>query len=233
MYMNESNPLSFLPEDYLERKAQRRTNIICAILAGIVMAAIGSAFSLTEKVNRQAELNHSRVESQYVSAAKQIQQFQQMEAEETKMASQAELTSSLLEKVPRSIVLAQVTNSVPKGVLLTDMTLDSRRRNIKPPPADAAKAAAAQPEPIVYDVTVSISGVAGDDVQVADFIHRLGESPLFKDVNLVISDEFSKDDANAKLRRFEVNMSINNEADATNVDVGTINKNTTARVPTN
>jgi Tfp pilus assembly protein PilN len=230
--MNESN-LSFLPEDYLERKAQRRTNVICAVLAGIVMAAIGSAFTLTEKVNRQAELNHSKVDAQYAEAAKQIQQFQQMENEEKKMASQAELAASLLEKVPRSIVLAQVTNSVPKGVTLTDMTLDSRRKLSKTPPADPAKAAAAPAEPIAYDVTVSISGVAGDDVQVADFIHRLGESPLFKDVNLIISDEFARDDQKTKLRKFQIEMSLNGDADTTNLNFGTINRNTTAQVPTN
>jgi Tfp pilus assembly protein PilN len=231
--MNESNPLSFLPEDYLERKAQRRTNVICAILAGIVMAAIGSAFSLTEKVNRQAEQNHARVEAQYAEAAKQIQQFQQMETEEKKMASQAELAASLLEKVPRSIILAQVTNSVPTGVFLTDFMLDSRRRLSKPLPSDPVKAAAAPPEPIAYDVTLTIGGVAANDVQVADFLHRLGESPLFEDVNLVISDEFTKDDQTTKLRKFQVEMTLNNDADTTNLNFATINRNTTAQLPAN
>ena len=43
------NELSFLPDDYLERKAQRRTNAICAVLFLVVMCAIGSAFTYTER----------------------------------------------------------------------------------------------------------------------------------------------------------------------------------------
>jgi Tfp pilus assembly protein PilN len=233
--MNEPEQISFLPEDYLDQKAQRRTNVICAVLAGIVMAAIGSAFSLTEKVNRQAEAQHAEVERQYTEAAKQIQQFQELGKEESKMAKQAELASSLLEKIPRSIVLAEVTNSVPTGVSLMEFSLDSRRRVSNTPAPDAGKAgaAAAAPEPIAYDVTLSITGIAGNDVQVAEFIHRLGLVPMFQDVNLVISDEFTQDDTKMKLRRFQVEMTLNNDADLAELDANSSSRNTTVQLPGN
>jgi len=238
--MSELDPTSFLPEDYLEQKAQRRTNVICAILTGIVMAAIGSAASLTEKVNHQAEERHAQVERRYVDAAKQIDQFRELANKERTMARQAELAASLLEKIPRSIVLAEVTNAVPAGVQLTEFTLDSRRVLSHALPSDPAKAAAAPAEPIVYDVTVSINGIAANDVQVADFIHRLGLSPLFKDVNLVISDELSKagdttdQSDKANLRKFEVDMGLNSDADVMSLNGRTTtNAAATAALPAN
>jgi hypothetical protein len=233
--MNEPEQISFLPEDYLDHKAQRRTNVICAVLAGIVMAAIGSAFSLTEKVNQQAEIQHAKVEQEYTEAAKQIQQFQELGREESKMAKQAELAASLLEKIPRSIVLAEVTNSVPTGVSLVDIALDSKRRVSAAPPTDAAKAAAAAaiPEPIAYDVTLGITGIAANDVQVAEFIHRLGMIPMFEDVNLVISDEFTQDDQKLKLRKFEVTMTLDNDADLTALETNSSGRNTTVQLPGN
>ena len=45
----------FLPDDYLDRKARRRTNTICAILFCIVIGAIASAFWVTEKGMREIE----------------------------------------------------------------------------------------------------------------------------------------------------------------------------------
>ena len=38
------NQLSFLPDDYLELKAQRRTNAICAGLFAVVVGMVGVTF---------------------------------------------------------------------------------------------------------------------------------------------------------------------------------------------
>jgi hypothetical protein len=46
------------------------------------------------------------------------------------------------------------------------------------------------PEPKSYDVNMKLTGVADTDVQVAQFLSRLGKSKLFRDVNLMISDEY-------------------------------------------
>src|SRR2546429_614364 len=100
--MAAPNEPSFLPDDYLQRKARRRTNAICAILFCVVMAAIGSAFLVTEKSMREIDGQYSAVQQQYTEAAKRIDQVQQMQQKQRTMAQQAELTASLLEKVPRS-----------------------------------------------------------------------------------------------------------------------------------
>ena len=53
--MNTPNQLSFLPDDYLHRKAQRRSNLICAGLFVIVMSAIGTAFTYSERAIKKVE----------------------------------------------------------------------------------------------------------------------------------------------------------------------------------
>ena len=124
--MGAPNELSFLPDDYLERKARRRTNTICAILFCIVIGAIASAFWVTEKGMREIEGQAAAVDQQYTEAAKKIEQFQQLQEKQRTMAHQAELTSSLLEKVPRSFILAEITNGMPEGVSLLDFMMESR-----------------------------------------------------------------------------------------------------------
>ena len=73
--MKSPNELSFLPDDYLERKAQRRTNAICATLFMVVMVAIGSAFTYTERSMRAVERDHVSIEKQFTDAAKRIQEL--------------------------------------------------------------------------------------------------------------------------------------------------------------
>ncbi len=224
--MKSPNELSFLPDDYLERKAQRRTNAICATLFLVVMVAIGSAFTFTERSMRDAEKEHNTVERKFTEAAKRIEQVQQMQEKQRTMAMQAELTASLLEKVPRSFLLAEITNAMPPGVTLLDLSLESRRQapptsggnkstfeSKKSATADAKKkaAAAAQSEARIYDVSVKVTGIASTDVQVAQFITRLNQSTLVRDVNLVVSEEFKGEDG--PVRKFQIEMMVNPHAD--------------------
>src|SRR5690349_8955753 len=130
--MTSPNQLSFLPDDYLERKQRRRSNVICAGLFVIVLAAVCAAFVLRERVTRTLIAKHENVKRQYEEAAKRLEQVQQMQEKQKRMAHQAELTASLIERVPRSFVLAEVTNALPPGVSLLDMTLDSKERNQAP-----------------------------------------------------------------------------------------------------
>ena len=242
--MAAPNELSFLPDDYLERKQRRRTNAICAVLFFIVISAIGGAFTVTEKSMREIEKQAADVDVQYTGAAKRIDQYKQMEEKQRTMQHQAELTASLLEKVPRSKILARVTNGIPQGVSLLDFSMastlstavqkapqtafDARKAEI-----DAAKgivnAMASQPR--VYDVTMHLTGVAPNDGQVSRFITKMNGTPLFKDVNLVYTDEFSAGDKENKLRKFSIEMSLNPNAPLE--DPGDTTTDTkTAAVPT-
>lgn len=222
------NELSFLPDDYLERKARRRTNAICAVLFCVVISAIGGAFTVTEKSMREIENQYAAVQQQYTDAAKRIEQVQQMQEKQRKMAQQAELTAGLLEKVPRSFVLAELTNGMPTGLSLLDFRLESTvltSAPSKPKTAfeirQAQVTAAAQPGTVIaaapqaknYDVMMRLNGVALTVEQVGDFLGVLGKSRMFSDVNLISTEEFKQpDNPDAKLRKFAIEMKLNPSA---------------------
>jgi Tfp pilus assembly protein PilN len=234
--MKPPNELSFLPDDYLENKAQRRANVICAFLFLVVMVSIGFAFTTSEKSLRTVESEHNKVEKDFTDAAKRIQQVQELQEKQRTMARQAELTASLLEKVPRSLILARITNALPQGVSLTDFILESKKRASTKVAADAPKTAfevkkakqAAKETPVgqvaeakVYDVSMKISGLAPTDRQVGDFINKLKGVELFKEVNLIISDWEKPDTGDGKkdknadqFRRFQIELTLDPNADA-------------------
>jgi Tfp pilus assembly protein PilN len=224
--MSAPNELSFLPDDYLERKRQRRTNVICAALFTAVMGTIGTTFSFSERSLRAVEREHMAIESEYTDAAKRIEQVQQLLTKQRTMARQAEITASLLEKVPRSNVLAEITNGLPSGVSLTDFVLESKKRQAAPAPTGSAaqnntfqvksaaqSAAPAAPEPQKYDVCMKIGGLASTDVQVAQLITKLNRCHIFKDVNLLITDTFQPTPGGDAIRKFQIELTLNPDAD--------------------
>jgi Tfp pilus assembly protein PilN len=238
--MSGPNQLSFLPDDYLERKARRRANVLCGLGAMLVLGCAGTVFWYTEKLTAAVEKRFVEVDAKYSEAAKRIDKVNQMRAQQQQVVRRAELAASLVEKVPRSNVLAEFTNSLPQGLSLLTLNMESREKaSVGPGPMTAFEAKRAALEgrggaqaPVtakVYDVSIRIEGVASTDVQVAQFIARLNRSPLFKDVNLVVSEEFKPGQngyqaaADARnrgpeetLRKFQIEMMLNPAAEVMN-----------------
>src|SRR4051812_5400479 len=169
--MKAPNDLSFLPDDYLENKAQRRANVICVILFLVTMVTIGMAFTTGERSLRDMEQRHTTKYQEVTTAAKRIEQFKELQEKQRTMAHQAELTASLLEKVPRSLILAKITNALPTSCSLTEFALESKKRSATPAaagpkPAFQAKGAPGQGNIVgqvadakVYDVALKIAGL--------------------------------------------------------------------------
>lgn len=229
--MGSPNQLSFLPDDYLERKAARRTNAICAVLFLLVIGGVGSAFTISENATKAIDKQYNKIEEQYVSEAKRIEQVRQMHEKQQRMARQAELTASLLEKVRRSDILAEVTNCMAPGVSLMEFSLESRAKQSggggNGPALTAYEMKKAAREQMnkpreekeatakVFDVYMKVVGTAYNDGQVAQYINKLTKSKLLKDVNLAVTDEFVMGDD--KLRKFQIEMMLDPDADLTNI----------------
>lgn len=221
--MSAPNQLSFLPEDYLERKARRRANILCGAISLIVIGGLGATFSVRDRATKALDVRLVEVESDYAKAALRIEQVRKMHAKQKQIVQHAELASTLVERVPRSNVLAEFTNALPAGMSLLELSMDSRPRQraaaaaANPNPtafeqqkaAQEAKARAAEPQ--AMEVTLRLVGIADNDVQVGEFIRKLNASPLLRDVNLVISDVHVQD--NHTMRRFQIEMMLNPDAE--------------------
>jgi len=232
--MGSPNQLSFLPDDYLERKAARRTNAICAVLFLLVIGGVGSAFTISENATKAIDKQYNKIEEQYVGEARRIDQVRQMHEKQQRMARQAELTASLLEKVRRSDILAEVTNCMSPGVSLLEFNLESRP-HVKAGAAAAptltpyeqkklAREMAGKPqeakesEAKEYDIFMKVTGTAYNDGQVSQYIARLNASKILRDVNLSVTEEFVLGDD--KLRKFQIEMMLDPRADLTNVTRG-------------
>ncbi len=221
------NQLSFLPDDYLPRKRQRRANALFGCLFVIEVAGIVAAGGLAERSLHSAQADNQRITSEYTNAARRIEQATQLQQRQKTMMRQAALTQSLQENVPRSKLLAEITNAKPEGVSLLDLLIDEKKATAVVVTKTQFELRKAQqekkgqpplPRPIPTDVRMKITGMAMTDVQVAQFMTRLMRCEMLKDVNLLVSEQFKR--GNETLRRFQIELSLDPAADGGADDAG-------------
>jgi Tfp pilus assembly protein PilN len=216
--------INLLPDDYLRRQAQKRANLLCAGLFAVVMAGVLVAVAISERGYRNTRAICERVNASYADAEKLIGELQELESTRAKMYAKANRTSSLLEKMPRSNLIAAITNALPEGSSLMKVELKSSRgtkivanpkskyEQVKAKAIGANNSAANVIEQPPRQVSLTVTGLAGTDVEVARFITSMAQCPMVQPPDLVYSQEKKINDVN--VREFQVVMIIKTDLPA-------------------
>ena len=222
---------SFLPEDYIEQRAERRTNFISLILFGIVMIAVFAAFLVTNREWAQVRASQNSINQQYQLAASKIDELNELEKQKDQMLNKAELAAALIERVPRSNLLAELINRMPARLSLIKFELRSEKvrdkvntkrsrrssgRHSGPKRAKTRQEAAREGqqkkiEAPKYTVKISMTGVAPTDLEVSRYMAELSSYSLLQNVTLEFSEEREFD--NQIMRKFKITMQLNPKAD--------------------
>ena len=236
------NDPSFLPEDYVTAAAERRTNLLSLTLFATVMVAVFAAFLVTNRQWTQVRTAQLRVNGQMEKATVDIRKMRELETRRGEMVDKAELATTLIEPVPRSVLLSLLAAAMPERLSLVE--LDLRSEEIKlPRPAPAAetgpkrtgpavakvaargKAAEAAPERPKAEasrwlIAISITGLAPDDLDVSRFLNALGGIGILKGVRLDATE--SKEIEGRTMRQFRISMRIEPDANLRTLGTGPI-----------
>ncbi|MCH8215454.1 MAG: hypothetical protein IH892_01650 [Planctomycetes bacterium] len=224
--------INFVPDDYVENNESRRTNVLCMGLLVVVMAALGGAF-VTIKIRQKACLSQEElVNAKMTKMQEAIAQFEELQAKRKEMMRTALTTAELLEPVPRSVLLATLTNNLPPGASLVRLRLVQKDTGTKPQTKTSNYEAAQNKQNASQDVSdspekrletfIDIEGIAPTDLQVASYIERLGNCALLHKVTLVESKEFKVHDS--LYRRFDLKAQLVKEVHLTQEDVDQIRR---------
>lgn len=225
--------INLLPDDYLKRRSQRRSNIVCMALFAVIIAGVIGANAVTSRSEQHTLEVCDRVNEEYAKATVLIQHMQSLETQKAVMLDKAKLTASLVERMPRSTVLGIVTIACPKGVSLEEVSLlckpvaakdvgsNRRGRRRGQRLTTISRKASGPPE---IEVNMTISGLAETDMQVAKFIANLASSrPLITEVNLVFSQEKLVNEK-VLVREFEIRLQLAPDVDAIEIVKGIVER---------
>jgi hypothetical protein len=221
---------SFLPQEYTEQKIDRRTHVMAMLLFFIVMGAVFTAFIWKRDEWKRVESVRQEIEQRYEAAGVEVEELMALKIAQQTTVNRAELAAALVEKVPRSILLAELINHMPPGLGLLEFKLESSR--ILPSKSDANKSENGRksrsntrsatektiPKPPQYDSRISLTGFAPTDVHVSEFLSELNGHPLLRTVNLVSSKETIEEDRT--IREFKLTASLEQNADVRTLTSG-------------
>jgi len=228
--MGQPTSTSFLPEDYLEKRAERRTNFLALTLFSVVITSVVGAFFVTNRQWSGVRTQQEMINIRYTQAAKDIEQLEQLEEQKERMIAKAEITTALIEKAPRSVLLAELINRMPEELWLLEFELRSKRiDDVASPRArrtqratrdaraekDAEEEEPPAPQPPKFLTTLSMVGVAPSHNEVSNYLASLQDSTLLWSVELVYS-EFTMVD-NRDLSKFRITAALEPDADARSV----------------
>jgi len=223
---SEAGSTSFLPADYLEKKRERRANLLTLSLLLIVIFGVVAAFFVTNRQWETVRQQQEMINVRYTQAAKDIEQLKELEAQKAEMLGKAELTAALVEKAPRSRVLAEIINRLPDKAALLEFELMSERPRARRAPASTKpqslsskggeQAAPTRVQVPRMTVTMSIVGVANTHNDVAAFVTALQENPLLERVDLKFSEATKIGDR--ELNKFLIETRLKPGADARRIE---------------
>ena len=207
--------INFVPDDYLQQRRASRSNVLYLMLLLAMLGAIGITFGFIKMRQRAVQTELAQLNSRMAEAQQQIAQLEELKTKSQTMMKTMVMTAELLEAVPRSIILASLTNNLPSGVSLLDFRLEEKETQIHKSAANNttssryskanATAAANEPQKTV-STNLQIKGIAPSDIQVAGFISRLNDAILFDNVSLVESKEIEIE--KIKYRQFQLKAVI-------------------------
>lgn len=232
----------FLPEDYVQRKAEGRANIIGLTLFCAVMGTVVAAFFVTNRSWTSVHEEREAIAVQYSAAEPEIELLIKLEEQKHQMLQKAEIVTALIEPVPRSILMAELVTRMPKEMTLLTVELKGRRvaEVVATPPRssnasrtatrgrqagslsgsrtgaskDAAEEARVMPPRFEYRLT--ITGVTPANSEIADYLDALKLSPLLRRVELHYAEAQKMRDL--ELRKFQISAEIDPRADARGIE---------------
>lgn len=184
--------INFVPDDYVQQRRASRANVLYLMLLLAMLGAIGITFGFIKMRQKTVQAELTMLNNRMAEAQEQIAQLEELKTKSKTMMATMVMTAELLEPVPRSIVLASLTNNLPSGVSLLDFQLEEKEVTVSKGATgsryNSANAKASAPQKTIT-TNLQIKGIAPSDIQVAGFIARLSNAILFDQVSLVESKE--------------------------------------------
>lgn len=180
--------IDFLPERIrVKRQRNRRLVLQANLLVACVVALAALAYVRQGKLTQaQAELNLLCERS--AEAGRQLELKASLERQQAELMIMQRIEGHLGSRVNTLDVLAEIERLMPESMVLADLSIEAMEVSDKSRKNGAAAvtpiSATPGQERTVKRLRLVLTGLAPNDVDVANFIGQMSASPLFEDVNM-------------------------------------------------
>ena len=228
------NEPTLIPQEYVnERKEIRRTSF-GVVLFAIVMAGVIAAFLVTNRQWDSVRIRQQEVAAEFSEVGEKISRMDELRIARDDLVERAELASALVSRVPRSMLLDGLVERMPVKLSWTKLTMASKEvkkpvvrdnpKNDRLKPRGPAAApvrtrgkknsktdpVGERPVPKQYTTTITLTGLAPDEVDVSTYVASLQSFSLLSSVMPDSTEIITVDDV--EMRKFTITMELDQNA---------------------
>ncbi len=185
--------IDFLPERILQQRARRRRVIRQSYLLVACVAAMALLAYVRQGMVAQALAERDMIGERAASTLRQLETRDRLQREEAELLLKQRIDDQLGTRVSGRDVLAELSRLVPASTSLVKLdieaaevpvTVESASPGQRSGRARSGSGRSAQKYRMVKRVRLAITGLAPNDVDVANFIGQLSACPLFEEVHM-------------------------------------------------
>ena len=210
----------FLPPEYTEHRDDCRTHVIGLVLFGVVVIAVAVAFMVKQAQWSRVKAIRDQTVDRYATVVSEMKAIVDLQENQSEILGRAIVAASLVERLPRSTLLAEITNRMPPGLGLLEFDLHTELIERQEASTNTGRSGRYQngqvtkevvTKVIGYRTNITMLGLAPTDLHVSEFLSELNNHPLIDAVMLRFSEESEVEGRD--VRQFRITCSLGPEAD--------------------
>ncbi|MBC8310047.1 MAG: PilN domain-containing protein [Planctomycetes bacterium] len=181
----------FLPPSLHARREAHRIVRVGVILVATVSIATAVAFATTLNGWRGLLESRSSVAIRWDDANQRMVAFVKAQKEMQVAMDSAEEIDRVIDSVPRSIILFELTKGLPDDSNLNDIRLETRSRTI-------------EKDKVARTQQITLLGIAPNDATISSYIEALSTSSYFTAVSLMYAQQVGT----TTKRNFSIHLAV-------------------------
>lgn len=187
------NEINFLPETFVRHRAAKKRRFGHVGIAIMVVAVLVSWWFVERRTLesiRSLELNLQR---QVGQAQSELTEVQKLQGVKKLLVHQDRIRRELAQPISHTSVVEMIGQAMPDSITMTDLTMVARRAPLRSPgEAKATKSSATgrnapRITPVEEMLLVEFSGLAPNDVEIANLVGALSKHVVFSNVKMLYS----------------------------------------------
>ena len=185
----------FLPPSLHVQREDKRVIRIGIVLVAVVSIATAAAFATTLSGWRGLLQNRGSVAERWDDANIRVQALAKAQKTMKDSIETATQLERLVDGVPRSLILWELTQRLPAQSILNDIRLETRLRVTDDSPAERKE-------------LITLLGIAPSDPSISAYIEALSTSTYFTNISLMHAQQ----EGHTTKRNFSMQLEVNKDA---------------------
>jgi Tfp pilus assembly protein PilN len=181
----------FLPPSYHTQREDQRVMKMGFVLVAIVSIATAAAFASSLNGWRGLLQNRESVSTRWEDAETRVIAFVRAQKEMKDSVEESAVIEQYIANTPRSLILWEVTQSLPSDSVLHDIRLETRMRVEN------------EDEKVITEL-LTLLGMASSDASVSAYIDSLSASGRFDNIALM----YSQQERDTSKRNFSIQLEV-------------------------